>query len=221
MSRIKLEPVVCVADFPWPYKTYSAAGRKKCPRYDTMELHEIAALGPMITDMVGRCAIVHVWVTDGLLPDALAMCATWGWEYVTWRAWKKRKLGLGYWKRSDAEILLTFKVGKPRAPKRGTQARTLFEGRPEENRHSSKPITLHEEIERQYPNSRKIELFARRKRPGWECIGSDLGALLTPSGVIALPAKAPHYIGDAGTGAGALSEGLKSDARRQTVEGRA
>jgi N6-adenosine-specific RNA methylase IME4 len=194
VKRKTVEPVVCVIDAPWEFKTWTSKGRAKCPKYDTMPLADIAALGPAINDMIGSCAVIHVWVTDGLLPDALAMCATWGWEYVTWRAWKKRKLGLGYWKRSDAEILLTFKVGKPRAPKRGTQARTLFEGSPEQNRHSSKPTTLHEEIERQYPNSRKIELFARRQRLGWECVGSDLGTLITAKGVIALTSETPQDV---------------------------
>lgn len=182
------EPVVAIIDFPWPYKTYSTKGRTKCPKYDTMELHEIAALGPTINQQLGNCAVIHVWVTDGLLPDALAMCATWGWEYVTWRAWKKTRLGLGYWKRANSEIVLTFKKGKPRAPARGTQGRTIFEGKPLTRKHSSKPDALHNEVERHYPASTKIELFARALRDGWRCFGYDVGSAITSTGIVPLPA---------------------------------
>jgi len=220
-KRVRPAPTICVIDFPWPYETYSKKGRKKCPKYDTMPLPEIRALGPMLNELLPRPSVVHVWVTDGMLAEALAMCATWGWSYTTWRAWKKRKLGLGYWKRADAEILLTFKIGKPAAPKRGTQGRTLFEGKPEENRHSSKPTTLHEEIERQYPASRKIELFARRHRIGWECYGSDLGHLISSKGIIDLEPETSHTTGRAAFGVNNAQYGRQEQdrgSRRQKMQ---
>jgi N6-adenosine-specific RNA methylase IME4 len=37
--------------------------------------------------------------------------------------------------------------------------------------HSAKPVEIQERIERLYPSARRIELFARSRRPGWDSWG--------------------------------------------------
>lgn len=39
--------------------------------------------------------------------------------------------------------------------------------------HSQKPYGLHECIERMFPAGRWLELFARRERKGWLCVGNE------------------------------------------------
>ncbi len=41
-------------------------------------------------------------------------------------------------------------------------------------KHSQKPEEQYAKIERLYPNADRIELFARQKRPGWDCWGNNL-----------------------------------------------
>lgn len=41
-------------------------------------------------------------------------------------------------------------------------------------RHSQKPDIAYEIIERLYPNTDKVELFARRKREGWKVWGNEV-----------------------------------------------
>ena len=41
-------------------------------------------------------------------------------------------------------------------------------------RHSAKPDDLQESLETMFPKSRKLELFARRLRPGWTCLGNEI-----------------------------------------------
>ena len=41
-------------------------------------------------------------------------------------------------------------------------------------RHSAKPDALQESLEAMFPKSRKLELFARRLRPGWTCLGNEI-----------------------------------------------
>ena len=49
-------------------------------------------------------------------------------------------------------------------------------------RHSAKPEAVQDRIERLWPGPR-LELFARRHRPGWTCLGLELGHRLTSDGV--------------------------------------
>jgi N6-adenosine-specific RNA methylase IME4 len=41
-------------------------------------------------------------------------------------------------------------------------------------RHSAKPDDLQESLEIMFPRTRKLELFARRIRPGWTCLGNEI-----------------------------------------------
>mgnify|MGYP001616832045 CR=1 FL=1 len=46
--------------------------------------------------------------------------------------------------------------------------------------HSEKPDEVYRRIEKMYPDATKCELFARRERAGWDCVGDQLS---TPSRV--------------------------------------
>lgn len=41
-------------------------------------------------------------------------------------------------------------------------------------KHSKKPICAYEMIENMFPNCRKLEMFARNERDGWDCWGNDV-----------------------------------------------
>ena len=41
-------------------------------------------------------------------------------------------------------------------------------------KHSAKPEDLQDSLDSMFPKSKKIELFARRQRPGWECLGNEI-----------------------------------------------
>jgi N6-adenosine-specific RNA methylase IME4 len=41
-------------------------------------------------------------------------------------------------------------------------------------KHSAKPDDLQESLETMFPIARKLELFARRIRPGWTCLGNEI-----------------------------------------------
>jgi N6-adenosine-specific RNA methylase IME4 len=41
-------------------------------------------------------------------------------------------------------------------------------------RHSAKPDDLQESLEIMFPKGKKMELFARRIRPGWVCLGNEI-----------------------------------------------
>lgn len=174
---------VVIIDPPWPMATRSAKGRNKLPTYETVGLDELMQLGRTIRSLLARDAVALVWITAPQLSNAMMVVAQWGLSYRTYRVWKKKRIGTGYWTRSNGEILLICTRGKPKAPVMGKQGNSIFEAPAKDKRHSSKPICLHEWVETHYPNARKLELFARDEREGWTTYGGDLGTWITADGV--------------------------------------
>src|SRR5690606_15124530 len=41
------------------------------------------------------------------------------------------------------------------------------------SKHSAKPEDLQDMLDKMFPNGNKLEMFARRQRPGWWCIGNE------------------------------------------------
>ncbi len=72
----------------------------------------------------------------------------------------------GYWNRNRHELLLIGTRGNVPAPAMGTQFPSLIEA--PVWRHSEKPDFAYEIIETYFPDFPKIELNARKRRPGWD-----------------------------------------------------
>lgn len=72
------------------------------------------------------------------------------------------------------EYLLYMYKGKlrPVALEERGRIHTVFTERVQ--RHSQKPEISFDIIERLYPTEKKIELYARRTRPGWDCWGNEV-----------------------------------------------
>lgn len=79
-----------------------------------------------------------------------------------------------YTVRFGHEYLLYMYRGKlpPIAKEEQGKIHTVFHEIPK--RHSQKPEVSYEIIERLYPDARKLELYARRERPGWDCWGNEV-----------------------------------------------
>lgn len=175
------ETTIVLADPPWPHANGSRTNSGKSPKYPLMTLREVAALGGAVSQMAGDDAVLYLWATTPHLPGAIETIAAWGFTYRSLHVWRKTKIACGFWARSNAEIVLIGERGRPCAPIGSMLMPTILEGVAEAQAHSSKPTVVHEIIERQWGASRKIELFARQNRPGWECYGSDLGHFIHPT----------------------------------------
>jgi N6-adenosine-specific RNA methylase IME4 len=97
--------------------------------------------------------------------------AAWGFKYRTNFTWAKDRIGTGYWNRNKHEHLLIGVKGNIPTPAMGTQWESLLAGDVRE--HSVKPDWQYALIEAYFPNLPKIELNARRCRPGWDAWGFD------------------------------------------------
>lgn len=79
--------------------------------------------------------------------------------------------GMGYYARISHEIILIGRRGKPGPPLRRNIRSVVHHPR---GKHSEKPAVFASIIE-QWSEGPYTELFARQQRPGWTCLGNELG----------------------------------------------
>jgi len=176
-----------LADPPWRFQNRTgkmAPEHRRLSRYGTMSEAEIAALP--VAKLTAATSHLYLWVPNALLPQGLAVMASWGFQYKTNLIWHKVRKdggsdgrGVGFYFRNVTEILLFGTKGK--------QARTLAPGRRQVNflatrkrEHSRKPDEQYDIIE-SCSAGPYLELFSRGTREGWRCWGQQADDGYTPS----------------------------------------
>lgn len=164
------------ADPPWQYSNKNTGGNMKSGasnKYPTMSTDEICALDiPGISD---KNSCLFLWGTTPLLPDALRVLNAWGYTYKTTLYWEKiMQMGLGFWWRGQVEYVLFGIKGKVASFR--MQESNIIQCKV--GKHSEKPEEMYNKIERAIDKMDMfpaVELFARKERIGWDCIGNELG----------------------------------------------
>lgn len=159
---------VIYADPAWEYSNSGISGAAE-NHYPTMATDDICNLP--IKDMSDDNAVLFMWVTNPLLEDAIRVVTAWGFEYKTNIVWIKDKAGQGFYVKGQHELLFIATKGSF-TPDSSLYIRSVIETKREE--HSRKPAIFYETIEKMYPDTKKVELFARKKREGWESWGNEL-----------------------------------------------
>jgi N6-adenosine-specific RNA methylase IME4 len=141
-----------------------------------MSLDEICALP------VGRIAAndstLFLWDTFPNLRDAFKVIDAWEYTFKSVAfVWVKRNRksngwfwGMGYWTRANAEICLLATRGHPKRQSR--RVHQIVDTPVEE--HSKKPDVVRERIVELMGDLPRIELFARRRFPGWDAWGNEV-----------------------------------------------
>lgn len=155
-------------DPPWKYDFAETDNRKIENQYPTMDINDICSMQlPNIADN----ALLLIWATSPKLKEAIKVIDSWGFEYKTHGIWDKQKIGMGYWFRGQHELLIVATKGNFSPPIPEHRESSIYsESR---TNHSVKPNYYYEWIEKSFPNTNKIELFARNKRDGWEAWGNE------------------------------------------------
>lgn len=161
---------VIYADCPWKYNSdglddYGAAER----HYPTMSTDELSRLP--IGDLATDDAVLFLWATSPLLPDALAVMTAWGFTYKSSFVWDKVKHNFGHYNSVRHEFLLVGTRGscKPDAARLFDSVVCI-----ERAGHSAKPEEFRTIIETLYTWGPRVELFARSEHPGWAAWGNEL-----------------------------------------------
>lgn len=172
-----------LADPPWSYDQSRVNGAAE-KHYAVMSVDDICALP--VADVATRDAVLILWATWPLLPDALRVLGAWGFTYKSGFPWikiteapcitlwgaieVKPHYGNGWWARGCSEAVLIGIRGDVRAPANN------FMGLLSDNyQHSRKPANIYDYAETL--SGPYLELFARRERPGWTCLGNEIDGL--------------------------------------------
>jgi N6-adenosine-specific RNA methylase IME4 len=154
-----------LADPPWDIQQAGGLGASR--HYRLMSLDQIKALP--VGDLAEPDAHLWLWTTNAALEAAYGVVRAWGFEPRSLLTWTKPRLGLGNYLRNCTEQLILATRGK--APIQfKAQPTWLFAPLQE---HSHKPEEVYDIIERCSPSPR-LELFARRARPGWDAWGDEV-----------------------------------------------
>jgi N6-adenosine-specific RNA methylase IME4 len=163
---------VIYADPPWQYAQEQHSKEKQDmvleTHYPTMPTEDICNL--KVKDLTGENAVLFLWTTSPKLFECKQVIDAWGFNYKSSMVWDKVLHNVGYYVSVRHEFLLICTKGSclPDIPK--LQDSVVSE---ERTKHSEKPEVFYEIIENMY-KGKKIELFARNARKGWDCWGNQL-----------------------------------------------
>ena len=160
---------VFYADPPWRYEFSETESRAIENQYPTMTLDDICALP--VADMAADDAMLFMWATNPKLEEAMRVIKAWGFEYRTNMVWVKDKIGMGYYCRSQHELLLVARRGSFPVPLEEHRPASVLRG--DRVIHSRKPEEMYRLIEAMYPAARRVELFCRTPQPGWDVWGNQ------------------------------------------------
>ena len=153
------------ADCPWKEGQLGSRGAIK--HYDLMNLEDIKNMP--VADLCAENAHLWLWVPNGLIQQGLEVMKAWGFEYKSIFTWIKPRLGLGNYLRNASESILFGTRGKLPIQFKA-QPNWLFAPLQD---HSHKPEEQYAIMERCSPGP-YLELFARRRQPGWDAWGNEI-----------------------------------------------
>ena len=180
-ARANMTPIpdgkyrVLYADPPWKYgdllaiskdglsESYGAADA----HYPQMSIDELCALP--IKDLAADNSVLFLWTTVPMTEDAYKVARAWGFVAKTEFVWDKIKHNMGHYNSVRHEKLLVCTRGSclPDVKKLIDSVQSIERGE-----HSEKPEEFRQIIDTIYPQGPRIELFARKKAPGWKTWGT-------------------------------------------------
>jgi len=125
-----------------------------------------------VREWAGPNALLFMWTTAPMLERSLPIMHHWGFKYVSQMVWVKSRTGTGFWVRNRHEIILIGKRGKFPCPSPAPFSDSVISA--PTMKHSQKPEALQDRIDEVWPDMPKLELFARRPRPGWTTFGNQV-----------------------------------------------
>lgn len=180
---------IIYADPPWSYNDTQQSGGTAyfgaIVRYDTMSLERIKALP--IAQITDNNCVLFLWATSPLLPEALEVIKSWGFNFKTIAfCWNKIESegywvsNLGRWTMGNIELCLLGVKGNPKRISENIKQLVVAQ----RSIHSKKPDEVRKRIVELMGELPRIELFARdngikdmfgyNRMEGWDCWGNEV-----------------------------------------------
>ena len=164
---------VLAVDCPWRFSD-SLPGRTRgaSKQYSCMSVQELCRFElPQMEDD----ALMFFWRVAAMQQEALTVVKAWGFTVKSEIVWRKltkhgkEHFGMGRYVRASHEVCLVCTRGRPKIKSRSE--RSVFSA--PVGRHSEKPSAFFSLVER-LSDGPYVEIFARRHRPGWTCLGDQV-----------------------------------------------
>lgn len=164
-DRVPTKFRTIMADPPWEIGQKGRYGARD--HYSLLPLDQIKALP--VADLAEDNAHLYLWVINGAIREGIDVMEAWGFTYRSPLTWIKPRMGLGNYLRNQTEHLLLGTRGQAPVKFRG-QGTWLYAPLQE---HSHKPEEQYAVMER-LSDGPYLELFARRRQPGWHIWGNEV-----------------------------------------------
>lgn len=177
---------VVVADPPWRFDDKLPGKTRGAERnYRVLDVNEICRFP--LPSLAADC-VLFLWRVSSQPQAALDVVRIWGFTPKTELIWLKktaqgnRWFGLGHTLRAEHETCIVATRGRPRVLNHSVRSTFVTEldvtgFSAKVGRHSEKPAVFYSIVESLFDGPR-LELFARRHRPGWVCMGDELDSIL-------------------------------------------
>jgi len=155
---------VIYADPAWDYLSELSVG------YPCMSVKEICEMP--ISQISADDAVLFMWCSSSLLPEALEVVNAWGFKFKTSAVWDKDFTGQGAYFRQAHEVLMIATKGSVPEVPYGARPSSVLKFKRRE--HSRKPDEICQIIDQMYPELSKVELFCRGEpAQGWVGWGNE------------------------------------------------
>ena len=173
---------VIYADPPWSYAMNDEKiSNSTISHYPTMSLDQLKKLP--VKDIGAKSSALFLWTSNPLLPKAIDLMQSWGYEFKTvFKVWRKTYQDgspvcvPGWWSRSSTELLLVGARGSPLKNK--TNLNEPQEYVSQRETHSEKPDEIRDAIFNFLDVKSRIELFSRKVCDGWDAWGLEINGFL-------------------------------------------
>ena len=174
---------IIYSDPPWPQTKGNARkcrpNQGKALDYNTESVERCFELMDQFLGGVTEKHNVFLWTIDKFLHETEQHMAARGYKLHARFIWDKENgIAPAFTVRFTHEYLLWFyKPGRMLMPRKETRGKYKTVLREPSTQHSRKPLCAYEMLEDMFPNAKRIELFARSRRLGWDCWGDEVEAI--------------------------------------------
>lgn len=171
---------IIYSDPPWPQQKGNIRkcrpNQTKALDYPVESVEECFKLQEPFFEKAADVHNVFLWCIDKFLIEAEKEMEKRGYKLHARMIWNKENgIAPAFTVRFSHEYLLWFyKSGKMLKPIKEMRGKYTTVFNEKSTVHSRKPDCVYEMIEAMFPETKKIELFARRKRDGWESWGNEV-----------------------------------------------
>ena len=156
--------------------------------YTTISLDEIESILRQSRDKANENHVLFLWTIDKYLFEAEQIAHNLGYKRHARMIWNKIVgIPAAFTVRFGHEYLLFMHHGKllPVAKEQRGKFHTVFHEQPKA--HSLKPKFSYDMINKLYPSAKKLELFCRVKRNGWDTWGNEVECDIEIDGFVSKP----------------------------------